>query len=377
MNLRAAADGLGLSPERMERMLGRVVRSSDWPTPRLLRFDKAVSGIEAGTVVFDDNEIVYGYPKIRRAMMLSPAIRRHFSDGVLVEEKMNGHNVRVVRVGGSVIALTRGGFICPYSTEVAKDQIPPEVFGDHPDLVLCGEMVGPKNPYVPKEVYTAESMDFYLFDVSRKGKRDMEGSQKTHAIAEEYGIRSVRLFGEFGLDDAAGEIREIIKELGRSRKHQKPHQVHQLREQLQRPGVRLPILQRLRPGFLLLAGRPGGVPGGGVVRRRGRVYREVPPARKKHAGTDEGDGGGEDRRAPDRPGGGDNGERPPDGNGLRGALPKDGGPGDLRSAPSLPRRIPGEDKEARHEHQRQDRVRHRWAALVIRWRNVGSIRNGY
>jgi putative ATP-dependent DNA ligase len=214
MNLRAAAEGLGLSPERMERMLGRVVRSSDWPPPRLLRFEKAVSGIEAGTVVFDNNEIVYGYPKIRRAMMLSPAIRRHFSDGVIVEEKMNGHNVRVARVNKSVVALTRGGFICPYSTEVAKGQIPPEIFRDHPDLVLCGEMVGPKNPYVPKEVYQAKSMDFYLFDTSRKGKREMEGSLKTHAIAEEYGIRSVRLFGEFGLDEAAEKIKEIIKDLG-------------------------------------------------------------------------------------------------------------------------------------------------------------------
>lgn len=214
MNLRAAADGLGLSPERMERMLGRVVRSSDWPSPRLLRFDKAVSGIEAGTVVFDNSEIVYGYPKIRRAMMLSPAIKRHFSDGVIVEEKMNGHNVRVAKVDKRVVALTRGGFICPYSTEVAKDRIPPEIFRDHPDLVLCGEMVGPKNPYVPKEVYPAESMDFYLFDVSRKGKREMEGSSKTHAIAEEYGIRSVRLFGEFGLDEAAEKIKKIIKDLG-------------------------------------------------------------------------------------------------------------------------------------------------------------------
>ncbi|MCR3882855.1 MAG: RNA ligase, partial [Methanothrix sp.] len=82
--------------------------------------------------------------------MLSPAIKRHFPDGVLVEEKMNGHNVRVVMVGGRVIALTRGGFICPYSTEVAKDQINPRIFEDHPDIVLCGEMVGPKNPYVPK-----------------------------------------------------------------------------------------------------------------------------------------------------------------------------------------------------------------------------------
>lgn len=113
MNLRAAAERLGLSPERMERMLGRVVRDSDWPTPRLLRFDKAVSGIEAGTVVFEEDEIVYGYPKIRRAMMLSPAIKRCFPDGVLVEEKMNGHNVRVASVDGRIIALTRGASYAP------------------------------------------------------------------------------------------------------------------------------------------------------------------------------------------------------------------------------------------------------------------------
>lgn len=214
MNLGAVAERLGISAERMEKILGRIVRPSDWPPPRLLRFDKAVAGIEAGTVVFDEDEIVFGYPKIRRAMMLDPALRRHFSSGVLVEEKMNGHNVRVARVGESTVALTRGGFICPYSTEVAREQIPPEIFRDHPDLVLSGEMVGPKNPYVPKEVYPAEAMDFYLFDTSRKGRRDLEGPLRTHALAEEYGIRAVRLFGEFGLQQAAAEIREIVRDLG-------------------------------------------------------------------------------------------------------------------------------------------------------------------
>jgi putative ATP-dependent DNA ligase len=215
MKLGAVAERLGVSAERLERMVGTVVRSSDWPLPPLLRFDKAVSGIEAGTVVFDEDEIVSGYPKIRRAMMLSPAIKSHFPDGVLVEEKMNGHNVRVAMVGGGVIALTRGGFICPYSTEVAKDQINPLIFEDHPDLVLCGEMVGPKNPYVPKDVYDADAMDFYLFDVSQKGTRDMEGPSTARRLAEEYGIRSVRLFGEFGAEEAAEGIKEIVTDLGR------------------------------------------------------------------------------------------------------------------------------------------------------------------
>ena len=214
MNIWGAAERLGISAERLERMLGRIVRTNDWPEPRLMRFDKAVSGIEAGTVVFDDGDIVYGYPKIRRAMMLAPAIKRHFSGGLLVEEKMNGHNVRVARAGGRTVALTRGGFICPYSTEVAEGQIPSEIFDDNPGIVLCGEMVGPKNPYVPKDVYSAEAMDFVLFDISRKGKRDMEGSKAAHAIAEEYGVRSVRLFGSFGIEEAADEIREIVEDLG-------------------------------------------------------------------------------------------------------------------------------------------------------------------
>ena len=85
----------------------------------MLRFEKETSGIEAGTVVFENGEIVFGYPKIRRPLMLAAAINRHFSDLVAVEEKMNGHNVRILSINGETVALTRGGFICPYSTEVA------------------------------------------------------------------------------------------------------------------------------------------------------------------------------------------------------------------------------------------------------------------
>lgn len=61
---------------------------------------------------------------------------------------MNGYNIRVSSVDGQIISLTGGGFICPYSTEVAREQISSEIFEDHPDLVLCGEMVGPDNPYL-------------------------------------------------------------------------------------------------------------------------------------------------------------------------------------------------------------------------------------
>ena len=106
------------------------------------RFDKPVSAIEGGTSVFiEPFDIVRGFPKISRTLMLHPALIRHFSScrQVAVEEKMNGYNVRVAMIGDALVGLTRGGFICPYTTEKAEDLIGFEFFHDHPDLVLCGE----------------------------------------------------------------------------------------------------------------------------------------------------------------------------------------------------------------------------------------------
>jgi len=215
MNLQRVANRLGITPERLEDLQSSIVKPSSWPEPRLLRFDKAASGIEAGTAIFENGEIIYGYQKIRRALMLRPAIQRHFKERVAVEEKMNGYNVRVGMINGEIIALTRGGFICPYSTEVVRDLIPGKIFEDQPELVLCGEMVGPENPYVPKDVYPTDSIDFYLFDASKKNFRSSLGVYATHKIADEYGIRCTPLLGDFRKDRAYEEIVEIIKQLGR------------------------------------------------------------------------------------------------------------------------------------------------------------------
>jgi putative ATP-dependent DNA ligase len=215
MNLSRVANKLGIPLERLEGLQETIIKGCSWPEPGLIRFEKTVSGVEAGTVVFESGEVVFGYPKIRRAMMLGPALKRHFSGRVAVEEKMNGYNLRVASVDGSVLALTRGGFICPYSTEVVREQIDPQVFEDHPELVLCGEMVGPENPYVSKSVYPTDSVEFYLFDVSTKNSRRLQGVFATHQLAEEYGIQAAPFFGEFRLDRAYEEIMQIVRQLGK------------------------------------------------------------------------------------------------------------------------------------------------------------------
>jgi putative ATP-dependent DNA ligase len=215
MNFQKVADRLGLSQVRLENLQETVIKRSSWPVPPLLRFDKGVSGIDAGTVIFYNNEIVFGYPKIRRAMVLGPALKKHFLDSVTVEEKMNGYNVRIARVDGEVVALTRGGFICPYSTEVANRLIPNEVFEKNSNVVLCGEMVGPENPYVPKDIYHTDDIDFYLFDLSEKNCRGTLGVYRTHQFAEEYGIKATAFLGEFRTENAYEHIIKIIKHLGR------------------------------------------------------------------------------------------------------------------------------------------------------------------
>jgi putative ATP-dependent DNA ligase len=181
-----------------------------------LILDKSISHVESGTALFlRPFEVIRGFPKIQRAMMLEPALKAHFTcDRVAVEEKMNGYNVRVALINGEILALTRGGHICPYSTEKARILIPPRVFKEHPEWVLCGELVGPDSPHVPKDVYGIESLDFFLFDIREKNTGIPLPVPERHEIAEKYGIKNVRLFGVFETDKACEEIQRIIRRLG-------------------------------------------------------------------------------------------------------------------------------------------------------------------
>jgi putative ATP-dependent DNA ligase len=183
----------------------------------LFRFDKPVSSVEGGTSVFlGPFEVVRGFPKISRTMMLYPALIKHFSSckKVAVEEKMNGYNVRVALIKDEIVAITRGGFICPYTTMKANELICQDFFRDHPDLVLCGEMVGPDSPYVPKTFYNIGSLDFFVFDVREKNSGNPMPVNERRRLLDEYGIKSVLLFGEFDIGKAHTVITGIIKSFG-------------------------------------------------------------------------------------------------------------------------------------------------------------------
>ncbi len=213
-----AAEKLGIPEFRLRGLIERRTIAKVLKPAPYFRFDKGVGSIETGTAIFTSGEkveIVRGFPKIRRAMTIS-AIARNFSalNKVAIEEKMNGYNVRMAKALDSVYAFTRGGLICPYTTEKAVDLLGTEFFEEHPELMLCGEMIGPDNPYVPKNVYGVESVDFFIFDVREKETGRPIPVKERRELLGKYGIKSVKLYGEYPLAELYKIASQIVKKLG-------------------------------------------------------------------------------------------------------------------------------------------------------------------
>lgn len=182
------------------------------------RFDKRFAGITRGTCVFKNELTVHGFPKIRRALTLSPTIEKRFGDSVAVEEKMNGYNVRIVKINQKIFGLTRSGLICPYTTQKAKEKLDMSFFQENPDYLICGEMVGPDNPYIPTEIYEVDSIDFFVFDIREKDSNKQLPVKKRRNILEKFDINNVHSFGILDTQKAHQKIKDIIKKLGEEKK---------------------------------------------------------------------------------------------------------------------------------------------------------------
>lgn len=182
-----------------------------------LQFRKAVGKIEAGTMVCLSKEIhiIRGFPKIRRTLMLKKALKSHFKNEIAVEEKMNGYNVRIANIDHKILAFTRGGYICPYTTKKAPEIMDlTEFFKDHPDLVICGEMLGTNNPYVYHYYPEIGKLGFRIFDVREKLTGKPLSIKEKRDLLDEYGLPSVNLLGVYPTHEAPDKILALIKDLG-------------------------------------------------------------------------------------------------------------------------------------------------------------------
>ncbi len=178
-----------------------------------LRVTDDLHDLPRGSVLAEDGA-VYGYPHIGRILRLETGLAQQFEHPFRVEEKVDGYNVRLARLGGRVVALSRGGFVCPFTTDRLPDLIDLRLWDDHPDAVVCAEAAGPDQPYVvghPPQV-TAD-VALFAFDVMRVGQRGFLADAEADALLEAYRVPRATRFGEFTAADW-GQVRDVVRRLG-------------------------------------------------------------------------------------------------------------------------------------------------------------------
>ncbi len=196
--------------------------------PPYIRFRRVTSNVEKGTNVFFkdkdkvekgketgiDIEIIRGYPKTRRILMLERGMKKHFNSKIYIEEKLNGYNVRIAEVFGEIKALTRGGLDCPYTNERIDRDKYEEFFSENPEMMLCGEVIGQNNPYVEKRYPEEKEFGYFAFDIRDKKTNVPIGVPEKKETLEKYGINKVREIGQFQPDEGK-KILEKVRKMGK------------------------------------------------------------------------------------------------------------------------------------------------------------------
>lgn len=175
------------------------------------RLKKDLKGYPRGTV-FWQGGMLHGFQRIKRVLNLAEGIRRHFPGRFYLEEKMDGYNVRIKRINSRLFAFTRGGYVCPFTMDRLDELVRGEFFDRYPDYTLCGEVVGPENPYNSEPVdYIDEDIMFFAFDIKDREGRSLPLTER-YSIFRETGIQAVRRWGPYTSSDI-DMIKSVITEL--------------------------------------------------------------------------------------------------------------------------------------------------------------------
>jgi putative ATP-dependent DNA ligase len=178
-----------------------------------IRFVDDSKIFKRGTIVIGDT-IIPPYPKIGRLFVLEEGLKRFFKEPFYIEEKADGYNIRVIYYKERPLAITRGGFICPFSTDRLKDFYNfNEFFRKYPELVLCGEIVGPNNPYMELHPpYITFDVAFRLFDIYDLKENRFLLPEERYKIADTFQIPQVTRYGLYTTGDIE-RIKELVLKL--------------------------------------------------------------------------------------------------------------------------------------------------------------------
>ncbi|ADC89447.1 ATP dependent DNA ligase [Thermocrinis albus DSM 14484] len=202
-----------LSPELVKEALRKnKVKGENYRGLEYLRFTDDFKDIPRGTILFKES-VIWGYPHIGRIFQLSSGLREQFNAPFFVEEKVDGYNVRIFYHEGQVLAVTRGGFVCPFTTDRVEEFIDADFFKENPHLVLCAEVAGPENPYVDESPpYIREDIRFFVFDVMVKGEQRFLPYRQKLQLIEKYRLPSVERYGLYDVSKI-GELKALLRRL--------------------------------------------------------------------------------------------------------------------------------------------------------------------
>jgi putative ATP-dependent DNA ligase len=177
-----------------------------------LRLTEDFRGLAKGTVQLAEGWIA-GYPHIGRIFRLEQGLRQQFEAPFWAEEKIDGFNVRIFRCGDEVMALTRGGYICPFATDRISELMDLRILEAHPDLVLCAEIAGPENPYTEGgPPFVPEDVRAFVFDMLRIGRAGFLSQAEKRALIDAFGLPAPVTYGQFTAADWRG-LREVLLQL--------------------------------------------------------------------------------------------------------------------------------------------------------------------
>ena len=204
-----------------------IIEELTYKTISYQRIKKNFRGFNYGEIILVDR-IIPQYPSIYRCYNFKKALQNHYqeTEQFLVEEKMDGYNVRIVSYSGEILCFTRGGFVCPYTTEISE-KYPDirEFLVKNPDKVLCAEMIG-ENPYntLSIRMYGPEPR-LFVFDImttkdftckSRK-RSFLISTQEKMALFEQYNFDIVPVLGKFTPREYK-KLKNLILQLNEAKK---------------------------------------------------------------------------------------------------------------------------------------------------------------
>lgn len=157
-----------------------------------------------------------GFPQIQRVYRLKEGVERLFGNDIFfAEEKLDGYNARIFLHEGHLLAASRGGFVCPFTTEWTeiwgRDKRLNQFFEDFPEHVLCGEVIG-DNPYNwQRDPNLAPGAHFFIFEITAPDGRFLPPEDRYRIVAD-YGLPAVPRMGQHS-SARIEKLYELMREL--------------------------------------------------------------------------------------------------------------------------------------------------------------------